>query len=235
MTLVRSIGQVRPWLLLLAFAASLWPGSASADIGVNPTVIIIEDDPPGETVSIVTNRGRERAFVTAKARIVTSPGAKDEKLVHETNPALSGLLVTPLRTVLDPSERRAIRIRALNAAGISDRIWRVQIAPAVGDLKPGTSGLAFVIAYDVLVIQRAANPLPIVAASRAGSVVTLANSGNSFAMISRLAHCLEGKCTELGAKRLYAGQTLQVTTPSTGGTIEMSIEGPRGRIEKRRI
>ena len=208
--------------------------SAAADISVSPTVIIFESRAREKTV-IVTNEGKEMAFVTTRVRVVTAPGETDEKLHADLNPAVLGLLATPARIALEPGEQRGVRLMTIAAAGDKDRVWRVQLAPVVGDLKPGQSGVAFVIAYDALVIQRAANARPMVAGTRAGRTLTLTNRGNSFAMVSAVEQCAGSACTTIPGKRLYAGQTWTMQLPASDTAVTATIEGVGNRKESLRL
>jgi P pilus assembly chaperone PapD len=220
------------WLGLV-FLALTFASPASADISISPAVIVFDNSATEQTI-IVTNEGKDLAFVTAKVRSVEAPGEGDEKLHFDPNPARIGLLATPNRLVLEPGEQRAIKLLATNGAGPSDRVWRVQIAPAVGQLKQGQSGIAFIIAYDALIIQRAVQAKPTVSGQRSGKSLTLMNNGNSFAMISTQ-QCRSGACKELVKKRLYAGKSWTEELPDAISPVTVMIEGVGGRKETLRF
>lgn len=205
-------------------------GRAAADISVSPTVILFESGATDRTI-VVTNQGREIAFVTAKVRVVSAPGEADEKLLADPNPAAMGLVATPSRFALEPGEQRGVRLLTIGSVGNRDRVWRVQLAPAAGTLKPGQSGVAFIIAYDALVIQRAANARPSLAGQRAGRTLTLTNRSNSFVMVSSVEQCSAGKCTTLPGKRLYAGQAWTAQLPAIDGQVTVNLQGIGNRKE----
>lgn len=230
MVLARSKGRLRIALLLgLALASP-----AAADISITPAVVVFEARSDDNSI-VVTNDGKDLAFVTARVRSVDAPGEKDEKLRFDPNPAAVGLLATPNRMVLEPGERRAIRLMAMHPAGEADRVWRVHIAPSIGKLKEGQSGVAFEIAYDALIIQRAANAKPAVRGTRSGKLLTLTNAGNSFAMITAMEQCRAGTCTKLPAKRLYAGRTWTADLPDAADPVSVTVEVARGRKETLRF
>ena len=218
--------------LIGVVAASLLAAPAPAQITIDPAVVVFEPSEDSKSI-IVTNDGKELGLATAKPRVVTAPGAADEKLRVEPNPADLHLLVTPLRLALDPGERRAVTLMTLDKPGAADRVWRVQIAPAVGKLKPNQSGVSFIVGYDALVIQRAANPKPAVSGTRDGTKLILLNGGNSFAFVQSVEQCgAAADCATLPGKRLYAGQFAAFELPRTGGTVTVSIEGVGRRVDK---
>jgi P pilus assembly chaperone PapD len=217
-------------LTALAMAAS----PAAADISVSRGVIIFESGASQRTI-VVTNDGKDMAFVTAKVRAVAAPGEADEKLQADLNPAVLGLLATPSRFALEPGEQRGVKLMTIVPAGERDRVWRVQLAPVVGELKPGQSGVAFVIAYDALVIQRAANARPTLAGARTGRTLTLTNRGNSFVMVSSIEQCSAGTCTTVPGKRLYAGQAWNTQLPATDAPVTVTLQGVGNRKELLRL
>lgn len=224
MILVESLGRLR-LLLPLCLATP-----AAAGISITPAVVII-DARSGDNTIIVTNDGNELAFVTARVRSVDAPGEKDERLRFEANPATAGLLATPNRLVLEPGERRAIRLLTLNPASDADRVWRVHIAPSIGKLKEGQSGVAFEIAYDALIIQRAAGAKPAISGQRSGNQLSLTNAGNSFAMIGAVEQCRGGACTKLQGRRLYAGKTWIADLPDPADPVSVTVEAANGQKE----
>jgi len=230
MVLAGSKGRLRLALLLGLACAS----RAAADISISPAVVVFDARSADNTI-IVTNDGKDLAFVTARVRSVDAPGEQDEKLRFDPDPAAVGLLATPNRMVLEPGERRAIRLLAMNPAGSDDRVWRVHIAPNIGKLKEGQTGVAFEIAYDALIIQRAAQASPAIRGQRSGKLLTMTNAGNSFAMISAIEQCRGSSCTKLPAKRLYAGKVWTADLPDPADPVSVTVETVNGRKETLRF
>ena len=220
-------------ITLLPLAILLVASPANADISISPAVVVFEPDATDRTL-VVTNEGSELAFVTARVRSVTRPGEDDEQLRADSNPAALGLLATPTRLVLEPGEQRGLRLLAIGAAGETDRVWRVHVAPGAGNLKPGQSGIAFLIAYDALVIQRAANPRQALVGQRTGETLTLANRGNSFVVVTSIQQCRGDRCTKLAGKRLYAGQVWSARLPQADLQAVVTLEGVGGKKETQR-
>jgi P pilus assembly chaperone PapD len=211
----------------------LCAGIALAGIDVTPTIIIMEGRATQEATITVTNSGDRITYVTTQAREVMARGETDEKLRVDPEPTSLGLISTPARLVLEKGERRGVRVVAINPPGADDRVWRVKVAPVAGRLKSGQSGVAFLIGYDALIIQRAANPVVTVTGTRAGKALTLRNVGNSFGMVSEVKHCpnaTAADCVKLpDTKRLYSGKEWTVNLPTETGKVEVSVDGVAGR------
>jgi P pilus assembly chaperone PapD len=220
-------------LLFATIVASLLATSAFAAIEVSPAIVIFEPKTSQEAVITVTNAGDKITYVTTQPREVMARGETDEKLRVDPNPTTLGILSTPAKLVLEKGERRGVRVVAVNAPGADDRVWRVKIAPAAGKLKAGQSGVAFLIGYDALIIQRAADAKVSITGQRVGNMLTLTNKGNSFGMISEIRQCpVTGECVKLpDTKRLYGGGVWSVTLPQSGGTIEVNIDGINNKRE----
>ena len=220
----------RWWLCTLAALVAAAP--AAAQITIDPAVLVIEPGNARDSNIVVANTSEDLVMVTVRPRVVAAPGEADEKIEAQPNPTISGLVATPLRLALEPNERRAVRLMPTNVAGPTDRVWRVQIVPAVGPLRSGQSGIAFIVGYDALVIQRASDPAPRVSGRRDGNILTLTNIGNSFALVTGIEQCQSvGEYVRLPGKRLYAGQSWSVELGQSGPA-EVTIEGVGRRVER---
>ena len=224
-------------ILLFAIASIAIVMPAMASVDVNPTIVILEAKSTQEAVVTVANSGDKIAYVTTEPREVMARGETDEKLRTDPNPTTLGLLSTPGKLVLEKGERRGIRVVAVAPPGDDDHVWRVKIAPAVGKLKAGQSGVSFVVGYDVLVIQRAANATVKITGQRDGKTLTLTNNGNSFGMISAIRLCpATGSCVALkDTKRLYGGKSWTVELPDGSGRIEVDVDGILNKRETIKI
>jgi P pilus assembly chaperone PapD len=223
--------------VFFAFATLLAAMPISARIDASPAVHIFEPGAAPETNVTVTNSGAGKAFVITKVREVMVRGETDEKLREDSNPETLGLIATPGRMVLEKGERRGVRIVPTGPALNDDRVWRVLVSEVAGKVKDGQSGVAFLLAYDILVIKRPDNARVAVSGNRVGKELTLTNSGNSFGMITEVRHCLTGgACTKLpDAKRLYAGKSWSVTLPSDTGAVEVVLQGINRKEETLRF
>ncbi len=185
----------------------------------------------------VTNSGSGKAFVATKVREVMARGETDEKLREDTNPEALGLIATPGRMVLEKGERRGVRIVPTGKTADNDRVWRVLVSEVAGKIKGQQSGVAFLLAYDVLIIQRPDNARVAVSGKRVGKLLTLTNSGNSFGMVTEVRHCpANAPCAKLpDSKRLYGGKSWSVSLPSDTGTVEVVTQGINRKEETLRL
>lgn len=215
--------------LLLAFAPP-----ALADMVLDKVILDFAPDAPARDDIEVWNNGGERIYVMVEPREIVAPGGADEHGATDPDPAKLGLLVTPQRLILEPGERRLVRIAAIAPRGQRDRIYRVTIKPVVGDVSAAQSALKVMVGYDALVIYRPATPLGTVTATRTAGAITFTNDGNSNVEMYQGRQCDgAGKdCRNLPARRLYAGarweQPLERDTP-----VEYRVATGRSSVVKR--
>lgn len=206
------------YAMAAALALCLAP-PAQADMILDKVILDFTPDAPARDDIEVWNSGTERLYVMVEPHEVIAAGQADEHRVSDPDPAKLGLLVTPQRLILEPGERRLVRIAAIVPRGSRDRIYRVTIKPVVGDVSAAQTALKVMVGYDTLVIYRPAAPLGTVSATRAARTITFTNDGNSNVEMYQGRQCdAAGKdCRDLPARRLYAGarweQPLERDTP----------------------
>ena len=188
---------------------------ALADMSLSQVIVDLGPDQPPRDDIEVGNTGRERLYVVVEPAEIVSPGQPDEHREQRRDPEQLGLLATPNRLILEPGQRKLVRIVALAPRGERDRIYRVVIKPVVGELAAQQSALKILVGYDVLVIVRPKKPIDGVTGARSGRTLTIRNAGNTNAEIFEGRQCDEtGKnCAELQAKRLYAGASWEQILP----------------------
>jgi len=154
----------------------------------------------------VLNRSPDRSFVTIEPREIVAPGTPDEAARTDPDPEKLGILVSPERMVLEPGERRLLRIASL-APSDRERVYRVTVEPVIGKLSSQSSGLKILVGYDVLVLVRPSDPRPHVTGSRSGTDLDLANDGNLSVELlgGRACDAAMRNCRDLPGGRLYAG------------------------------
>jgi P pilus assembly chaperone PapD len=220
-------------LIRASLAAALALGAASlaqAEMVLSQVIVDLMPGKPLRDDIEVWNDGPERMYVAADPFEIRNPGTPQEQRVPAADPEQSGLLVAPQRLVLEPGERRLIRIAAIGERPAADRIYRVAIKPVAGAVTADRSALKVLVGYDTLVLVRPAEFTGDVTGQRAGKILTLANAGNTSQELFDGRQCdASGKdCRDLPAKRLYAGATWSQPVPfdtpvsykaSIGGTV----------------
>jgi P pilus assembly chaperone PapD len=195
---------VAPALFALAMMQPVAP--ARAELVLSQLIVELRADGKTRDDIEVWNNSPERAYVAVDPNEIVNPGQRSEERRREPDPEKRGLLVAPARLILEPGQRKLVRIAALASSVERERVYRVTIKPVAGELSADRSGLKILVGYDVLVLLRPANPRPQLSAIRSGNRLSFRNEGNSSLELVDGRQCRpDGKCVELPGKRLYAG------------------------------
>ena len=219
------------WIAAAAVATVSLATPASADLVLSQVVVDLAASAVPRTDIEVSNTGKDRMYVVAEPAEIVDPGTPREKRVASIDPGVSGLLVTPQKMILEPGERRLLRIAVIGARRARDRIYRVTVKPVAGEITAGGSALKLLVGYDMLVIVRPPVLDGTIAATRTGATIVLANTGSTNVELYEGRQCdVTGKdCRPLPPRRLYAGadwtQTIDPNRPveyrvKTGTTVE---------------
>lgn len=208
---------IRKTLLTAAAIAisSLFGSVASAELVLSQTIIdLVSGKPPREDVEVF-NAGSERMYVLAEPFEIIGAGTPQERREAVDLSQESSLLVSPLRTVLEPGERRTIRIGFVGNRPSSDRVYRVAIRPVAGALTSDTNALKLFVGYDALVLVRPELMVDDIKAERTGSLLALRNDGNTAQEVFEGKQCAgDGTaCKLLPATRLYPGTVWKQELP----------------------
>ena len=213
-------------IALLGLLASASP--AAAELVLSQLVVELAPGQQDRADIEVLNRSPDRSFVTVEPREVVAPGTVQESSRSDPDPEKLGLLVSPERIVLEPGERRLMRIAALGSSD-RERVYRVRVEPVVGQLSAQSSGLKILVGYDVLVLVRPAEAKPHVSGSRSGGDLKLLNDGNvSVELVDgRACDASMHSCRDLPAGRLYAGAVRSVPV-GDAATVQYKLKvGPK--------
>jgi P pilus assembly chaperone PapD len=181
----------------------------------------------------VWNDSPERSFVSIEPREILDASLPSQRVHTDPDPEKLGLLVSPARMILEPGQRKLVRIASLAPAGDRERVYRVTVKPVVGNLQPANSGLKIVLGYDVLVLVRPARPVVDVSGSRNGKALRFVNSGNESVEVidGRQCPASHAPCAELPGKRLYPGASWTVELPSDLPA-EYTLKSPERSVRK---
>ena len=208
--------RARFLVFLGVFAGLLHACVVQADMSLDRSILIFDaQSSPRQDVE-VTNTGSENLYLETEILRVDRPGTDAETRERVLDPDAIKLLVTPARLILPPGARRLLRVVSLEAPGDVDQIYRINVRPVVGPLEASTTAVKVVIAYQLLVILRPANPRPELGWERQGRRITFINQGNSNVLLFNGVQCPPegGDCIELNqAQRLYAGNSWTLELP----------------------
>lgn len=204
-------------LVLAAIAAFLsWAAPASADLVLSQLIVELQPAKQVRDDVEIWNSSPERSYVAIEPREIVNPALPSQSDRKDPDPQKLGLLVSPARMILEPGQRKLLRIAMLSPDPGKEHVYRVTVKPVVGGIKSNDTGLKVVIGYDVLVLVRPAQPNPRVTALRRGRELTFSNSGNVSVEIVDGQQCASAqtKCSQLPGKRLYPGASWTVDLPS---------------------
>ena len=230
---VRRAGHVGS--LIAAGLVLLLPSSARADLVLSELVVELQPTKHMREDLEVWNDSPERSFVAIEPREIINPGSPTQSVHQDPDPEKLGLLVGPSRMILEPGQRKLVRIASVSTSSDREHVYRVTVKPVVGGIESEDSGLKVLVGYDVLVLVRPAQPAANVSASRNGRSLTFSNSGNvSVELVNgRQCKAQQAQCTELPGKRLYPGASWSVDLQSDSPA-EYTLKAP-GRTDRRQF
>jgi P pilus assembly chaperone PapD len=211
---------------------------AHAQLAIDRLWVDFEPGAANRADVVIRNESKDRYYITVTPVEIVEPGTDSETRVQTADPEKLGLLVSPNRLIVEPGGMRSIRVVSLNEALSSDRVYRVKVTPQVGAIDaPATQGDAkgvsvkLLTAYDLLVTARPPKPKADILNSRSGDTLTLQNNGNTNVLLFEGRACPQGVrpqaadpgkaaaaptngCVDLGARRLYPGNSWSMPVPA---------------------
>jgi P pilus assembly chaperone PapD len=216
-------------------AAGLIAGAspARADLVLSELIVDLQPGKLTRDDLEVWNNSPDRAFVAVEPREIVNPALPSQTARQDPDPEKLGILVTPARIILEPGQRRLIRIADVAASPDREHVYRVTVKPVVGGITSSESGLKILVGYDVLVLVRPAQALTNVVAMRKGRTLTFDNKGNVSVEVIDGRQCGPDRktCSALPGKRLYAGASWTVDLLSDGPA-EYTLKSP-GRADRK--
>jgi Mat/Ecp fimbriae periplasmic chaperone len=189
--------------------------AAHAELVLSQVVVDLRADTPAHQDIEVWNNGSDRMYAEAVPAQIVSPGQPNQKRVENPDPSVLGLLVTPQRMVLEPGERKIVRVSALIPRDATERIYRVVIKPVAGPIVADATALKLFVGYDVLVLYRPQKVAGEVTGTRNSRQLVITNNSNSAKEMFDGEQCdAQGQnCQKLESIRLYAGAKWTQTVP----------------------
>ncbi|WP_324808434.1 fimbria/pilus periplasmic chaperone [Sphingomonas sp. LY29] len=222
---MRKIAFLRASLMMIS--ATLFASPASAQISVSQLIVELNTENSAADLEVVNDSG-ERAYVTVTPRQIQLPGTPAESSFSTPNPETLGLLVSPSRLILEPNQRRRLRIARVGASSDHEKIYRVTVKPVTGEIEATQSGIKMLVGYDLLVISRPVSSAVDLKKERTGSTLTIRNDGASSVELVEGKLCLPTKvCSSIPGRRIYAGAIWSQPIPPTG-TGEFRVKSMSG-------
>jgi P pilus assembly chaperone PapD len=214
-------------------AAMLGATPVGADIMLSELIVDLQPARQIRDDIEVWNNSPDRTFVAVEPREIVDPSLSTQTTRQDPDPEKLGILVAPARMILEPGQRKLIRIAAINTSASREHVYRVTVKPVAGPLQSNESGLKIMVGYDVLVLVRPTQPVANVTAVRNGRRLKFDNKGNVSVELVDGRQCAAGRsqCTDLPGKRLYSGASWTVDLPGDQPA-EYTLKSP-GRAERR--
>lgn len=202
--------KISGMIALAAFAAA----QANSELILETLVVELNDGDDGVEDIEIYNSGDERQFVSVEAAFIEDPGLTNRRVTNPDPEAL-GMLASPGKAILEPGERRLIRLANLSDEVENEKVYRVLVRPVPPIDEPTTSGLNIMVGYDVLVLVRPEQISRALHGRIDNGVLTLQNDGNASVELLKGTQCrAENACTDIPGKRLYSGQSYKIDLDS---------------------
>ena len=215
-----------------ALLAMVIPSAARAELVLSDLIVELRPNAQARADIEVWNNSPERSFVSIEPREIVDPSLATQSVRHEPDPEKLGLLVSPARMILEPGQRKLVRIASLRPDPDHEHVYRVTVKPVVGGIEGADSGLKIVLGYDVLVLVRPTRVAAAVTGVRNGKTLVLTNAGNvSVEVVDGRQCAAASRCVSLPGKRLYAGASWTTELPSQGPA-EYTLKSP-GRSDRK--
>lgn len=213
---------------LLGLAMSM---TAQAEVLVSPLLAFFS---PGNNIQdvTITNQGSSTAYVEVLANAVQNPGDPSQKLIPYqvgTDASSFGLMIAPTKLAIPANSEKEVRLVALKDASNTDLIYYISFVPVkslVSETSSSASGtniqMSNQVSYRVQAVVLPVKPMPEIAINRQGTLISVKNTGNSYASLRNGEICdgqgnnCKALPAELSYKVLYAGNTWSFTAPSAG-------------------
>jgi len=205
--------------LLMLFASV----PCTADLIVSRSIIEMANDEARADLVLINNDENNTLYVQVDPFVVAQPGTETQELVALTAEDNAGLLVSPNKLAIPPGGRSLVRILNLEKDMKLERIYRVNftpLTPPVEIAEPNgqdiKSRLDVVVAYQVLVMIRPANPAVINTYSREGNKALFGNNGNANYLLTEGQQCdplNQADCRPLPDHRIYEGNNWSLELP----------------------
>jgi P pilus assembly chaperone PapD len=222
-----------PLAALGAASVLLVAAPARAELVLSELIVDLQPGKHTRDDVEVWNKSGERTFVAVEPRQILGPSLASQSERRDPDPEKLGLLVSPTRMILEPGQRKLLRIATLAAVNDREQVYRVTVKPVIGGVESPNSGLKILVGYDLLVLVRPMQALPNVAVSRNGRTLTFNNQGNVSVEIVDGTQCnsARSECKELPGKRLYPGASWIVEL-SSDLPVQYTMKSP-GRADRK--
>ena len=184
---------------------------ASAQLKVSDSIIEMSAS-ESQTTLQMSNTGAQPMQVSITLNAVVAPGLSGPSN-EVTKPVSAEIMrIEPSDFEIPPNQSITVNVhRSANQLN-EDEIYRMLVKPSS---KLPQNGMNIHLSYDLLLMVRPDNSLPVIKLKTTNDGIALVNQGNSNALLSTLQMCDEliGSCESLPNLRLYTRQIFPLPVP----------------------
>ena len=210
-----SLKSIRSLAVYMSLLTLIPAAPASAELAVSQLIVELKQGASRAADIEIYNDSKDRMFVSVEPREIIDAGLDRERPRLSPDPEQLGLLVSPRRLVIEPHQRRRLRIAVIGPVPPRERVYRVTVKPVSGEVTGSETGLKMLIGYDLLVLVRPPATGPRLDVVRTGDVLTITNHGDASVELAEGKQCKgdDQDCQLLPSKRLYSGASWRQLLP----------------------
>jgi len=229
-------------ILLVICLLSIY-GHSSAQVTVNTAIVHFKFGQRPVINVEVGNSSEHTAYVVVQVMAVPNP-ALDSSMTVETEE----LLVSPRNFSIEPNGQRTVRLLLRKPPGDEEMVYRVSFIPqdrgfgdeVERDLGGGATAVIRILSgMGILVFADPVDPKSKLEWTRSGDLLTFVNSGNVHVFLGDGESCQGERggesCEKLPSKRLYAGQSFEVSIPQSRTAFYLIKKGASGDYQRIQI
>ncbi|MXO94806.1 fimbria/pilus periplasmic chaperone [Erythrobacter aquimaris] len=218
-------------MILFMVMIGTWATPLSANLVLDKVIIDFRSGDTTRGDIELLNDGGERLYVAIEPFEILHSGTDREERVALDLSEDADLFVSPRRLILEPGERRQLRIALLGQRPAVERVFRVRVRPVVGQVTSEEDGLKLLVGYDTLVLVRPERTSGSVEIVKDESSITLVNRSNSSFEYFKGRACQINteNCDDLPPNRLHPGERWTINNVD-GKSIEYT-RSASGRLE----
>ena len=214
------------WISRIGLTAALLgvvllPGAAWSGMALDRSIVHLNPGDPESVDVAVSNNGEEPLYIDTEIIEVLDAGSMQEERVLVGGTMDVPMLVSPIKLVIPPGQRRLLPIVNMAGFGPQERVFRVTATPVAPPAVAEHSGIRILVGYQVLVIVAPEHPEPKLEAHREGRSLVFDNVGNVNFMLHSGLQCPPGVkpdehaqgCTNFEGTRMYPGNSWVLETP----------------------
>ncbi len=213
-------------LLILVGIFLIFTPRTYADIALSEVILDFNESSELRKDIWVTNHGNSKSFVEISPYLILNPGEDPVQKEPVSDPRKSEIVVTPNKMILEPGQKKAIRVLLKKFSRKEEKIYRINVVPKVGNVKLKgrakegeiRTGVKVIVGYDVLTILRPDNPKKDYSLNISGKNLEVRNKGNVSILVDEVHQCKTSnleECSIVKGPRVHPNKTESIKLSET--------------------